>query len=707
MLRELLLDIIDRPMTIKELQAMSSLSTVDFVELVKALNELEDLGYLVIVDDKYDLAENQDVFTGKLLINKKGNGFVDVEGLEEDIFIPRRDLNHAMHLDIVLARIVHNPYDLRPEGKIVRVIERNTRSIVGTFKDGKVYPDQSVYKPVKVVETLGAVNNHKVVVEITDYYNNVLRGDITKIIGHKNDPGMDILSIVYQHDFDPEYPAEVMEQVANLPVEITEEDLKGRVNLRDELTVTIDPADAKDLDDAVSLVKVGENFKLTVSIADISYYVEEGSPLDLEAYKRSTSVYLVDRVVPMIPHKLSNLVCSLNPNLDRLVISCEMLIDNNGNVIEHQIYPAVINTNYRLAYSEANDILNNDKEKQTEYAEIVHVLFTMNKLAKVLNNKRMKRGAINFETDEVKILVDENSKPLEVKLKERFDAEKLIEEFMLIANETVAEHFHWLEYPFIYRVHDEPNQSKLSSLIKLTRMMGYQIKGTQNGVHPQTLQALLAEVKGKPAERAINTLMLRSMAKAVYSERSTGHYGLASDYYTHFTSPIRRYPDLIVHRLIRKYLFEEKIDKKTIKHYQSIMSDIAIHTSEKERDAVQAERDVQSMKTAEYMEQFVGDVFNGVVSSITSFGLFVELPNGIEGLVHVNDMRDDRYIFVPERFIMVGKRSKKVYTIGDQVKVKCINASKDDAKIDFTIITGKGGNHAKGYRKNRRQKQKS
>ncbi len=701
-MKEKILNKVKKLTTILELKEQLAPDASSFKELIKSLNELEDEGLLVNIKDKYDLAKNHKMYVGTITINKKGFGFVETE-LEEDIFVPKRDINNAMHSDKVLVQITQKVHGLKAEGKILRVIQRNNPELIGLFRDGYVLPDDTLYNKCKISGHHNAVNGHKVRVRITDFYNDVLKGEIVEVIGHRNDPGIDILSIIYKHKFTPEFPKKVMEEIKHVE-EVESKEVQGRTDLRDKMFITIDGADAKDLDDAVCLEKHGDIFKLYVSIADVSHYVEEGSALDKEALKRSTSVYLVDRVVPMLPHKLSNGICSLNPHVDRLTLTCEMNIDKSGNVVDHSIYESVINSKYRMTYKDVNLIIKGDIEKQTEYAEVTHLFYEMNKLRSILNKRRVRRGAINFETNEPKIIVDSTGKPLDIVIREREESEKIIEEMMLIANETVAEHFHWLDLPFIYRVHDEPDESKLNSLIKLTRMLGFDVKGVQNGVHPQILQELLEQVESKPGAHAINTLMLRSMAKAKYSELSTGHYGLATKYYTHFTSPIRRYPDLMVHRLIREFAVKKDLREQTIKHYTLIMPEIANQTSRRERDAVSCERDVDSMKMAEYMMDHVDEEFDGVVSSVTGFGMFVELPNGVEGLVHINDMKDDYYEYLQDRYVLVGRRKKKVYTIGDQIRVKCINANKREAKVDFMVA---GEKNAKRNRKNYSPKQKS
>ena len=695
-MKEKIISKINKMTSIQELQKIAG-NSGDFKELIKALNELVDDGYLIQKGDNYDLAKNHNIYAGIITINKKGFGFVETE-MPDDIFVPMREVNNAMHSDKVLVQVVHKAHGLKAEGKVLRVIKRNNPELIGIYKDGVVIPDNSLYSSCKIEGHHSAVNGHKVIVRITDYYNNILKGNIQEIIGHSNDPGIDIISLIFKHKFNPEFPQRVLDETTSINEET---ELGNRTDLRDKMFITIDGADAKDLDDAVCLERNGDLYKLYVSIADVTHYVTENSELDKEALKRSTSVYLVDRVVPMLPHKLSNGICSLNPHVDRLTLTCEMDVDANGKVVNHTIYESVINSKYRMTYKDVNLVLNGDIDATTKYAEITHLFHDMNKLRGILNDRRQKRGSINFETNDPMIIVDKTGKPIDVVLRHREESEKIIEEFMLLANETVAEHFHWMELPFIYRIHDEPDESKLNGLIKLTKMLGFDIKGVQNGVHPQILQELLHEVESKPGAHAINTMMLRSMAKAKYSEVSSGHFGLATEFYAHFTSPIRRYPDLMVHRLIRTFLVNKDLSKKNIKHYELLMPEIASQTSRRERDAISCERDVTSMKMAEYMMDHIDEKFDGIVSSVTGFGMFVELLNGVEGLVHINDMKDDYYEYLQDRYILLGRRTKKVYTIGDQIKVKCINANKKEAKVDFMLV---GERNAKRKRKNTRTK---
>ncbi|MCL6588036.1 MAG: ribonuclease R, partial [Anoxybacillus sp.] len=455
---------------------------------------------------------------------------------------------------------------------------------------------------------------------------------------------------------------------------------------------TIDGEDAKDLDDAVTVTKLENgNYKLGVHIADVSHYVTEGSPIDREAYERGTSVYLVDRVIPMIPHRLSNGICSLNPKVDRLTLSCEMEINDRGEVVSHEIFQSVIRTTERMTYSDVNRILvDHDEALREKYAPLVPMFEVMAELADILRNKRMKRGAIDFDFKEAKVLVDENGKPYDVVLRERSVAERLIEEFMLAANETIAEHFHWMNVPFIYRVHEDPKPEKLQRFLEFITNFGYIVKGTGNQIHPRALQEVLEAVRGEPEEMVVSTVMLRSMKQARYDAESLGHYGLSTEFYTHFTSPIRRYPDLIVHRLIRTYLINGQIDEQTQQKWAEKLPEIAEHTSNMERRAVEAERETDDLKKTEFMEDKIGMEFDGIISSVTNFGLFVELPNTVEGLVHVSYLTDDYYHYDEQHYAMIGERTGKVYRIGDEITVRVINVNKEERIVDFEIVGMKG-----------------
>jgi len=601
-----------------------------------------------------------------------------------------------MHGDIVLVRVSTQSSGSRREGTVEKIIERGLTQIVGTYSEsnhfGFVIPDdKKIANDIFIPKAAknGAVDGHKVVVKLTAYPEGrtSAEGEVIQILGHKNDPGVDILSIIHNNGLPLEFPDDVLQQAIDTPETIAESDLENRRDLREQVIVTIDGADAKDLDDAVTVTKLDNgNYRLGVHIADVSHYVTEGSPIDREAYDRGTSVYLVDRVIPMIPHRLSNGICSLNPKVDRLTLSCDMEIDSAGHVVNHEIFQSVIKTTERMTYSDVNKILvDKDEELREKYEPLVPMFEDMEQLAAILREKRMNRGAIDFDFKEAKVLVDEEGHPTDVVIRERSVAEKLIEEFMLVANETVAEHFHWMDVPFIYRIHEDPKEEKLQRFFEFITNFGYVVKGKANDIHPRALQEIVEAVEGTPEEVVINTVLLRSMQQAKYDPESLGHFGLSTDYYTHFTSPIRRYPDLIVHRLIRTYLIEGKTDSATLEHWGMIMPDIADHTSKRERRAVDAERETDDLKKAEYMLDKIGEEFDGMISSVTNFGMFVELPNTIEGLVHVSAMNDDYYRFDERHLAMIGERNAKVFRIGDEIKVKVINVNKEERAIDFEV----------------------
>ncbi|AJD92002.1 ribonuclease R [Jeotgalibacillus malaysiensis] len=693
-----------KPLTVQELEESFGIhDSADFKDLVKSLVILEEKGEIVRTrSNRYGLPEKMNLVRGTLSGHAKGFAFLipDEQG-RNDIFIPPNESAHAMHGDKVMVRVSRESRGDREEGTVVRILERGTKQVVGTYTESKnfgfVMPDDKkmtsdIFVPKNASK--GAVEGHKVIVEITAYPDgrNSAEGEVIQILGHKNDPGVDILSIIHKHGITIEFPDEVIQQANDVPDEIDPADLKDRRDLRDETTVTIDGADAKDLDDAISLTKLDNgNYKLGVHIADVSHYVTEGSPIDEEAYERGTSVYLVDRVIPMIPHRLSNGICSLNPKVDRLTLSCEMEIDQNGGVIKHDIFQSVIRTNEKMTYSDVNKILVDEDEALIEkYEPLVPMFREMEKLAAILRGKRFGRGAIDFDFKEAKVLVDEEGNPTEIGIRERSVGEKLIEEFMLAANETVAEHFHWMNLPFIYRIHEDPKAEKLERFFEFITNFGITVKGTGNEIHPRALQEIIDDIQGTPEEMVISTMMLRSMQQAKYDENSLGHFGLATDFYTHFTSPIRRYPDLIVHRLIRTYLINRKVDEKTQKRWSEQLPEIAAHTSGRERRAVDAERETDELKKAEYMMDKIGEEFDGVISSVTNFGIFVELSNTIEGLVHVSYMTDDYYRFDERHMAMIGERTGNVYRIGDEIAIRVVNVNKDERAIDFEIVGMKG-----------------
>ncbi|MCY8222076.1 ribonuclease R [Bacillus haynesii] len=693
-----------KPLAVQELEEMLEITDSDeYKELVKALVTLEEKGLVVRTrSNRYGLPEKMNLIKGKVSAHAKGFAFVLPEDSSlDDVFIPPSELNTAMNGDTVLVRLSTETGGTKKEGAIIRIIERNIQKIVGTYTETKnfgfVIPDDKkitndIFIPKHAKN--GAVEGHKVVVRLTSYPEGRMsaEGEVIEILGHKNDPGIDILSIIHKHGLPGDFPAEAMEQAGNTPDTIDEKDLEGRRDLRDQTIVTIDGADAKDLDDAVTVTKLKNgHYKLGVHIADVSHYVTEGSPIDQEAYERGTSVYLVDRVIPMIPHRLSNGICSLNPKVDRLTLSCEMLINPQGQVVEHEIFQSVIKTTERMTYSDVNKILvDDDEELKQKYEALVPMFKDMEDLAAILRGKRMERGAVDFDFKEAKVLVDEEGKAKDVVLRERSTAEKLIEEFMLVANETVAEHFHWMNVPFIYRIHEDPDQEKLQRFLEFVATFGYVVKGTAGSIHPKALQSVLEEVRDRPEEAVISTVMLRSMKQAKYDPQSLGHFGLSTEFYTHFTSPIRRYPDLIVHRLIRTYLIQGKTDEATREKWAEKLPEIAEHTSNMERNAVDAERETDDLKKTEFMLDKIGEEFDGVISSVTNFGMFVELPNTIEGLVHVSFMTDDFYRYDEQHYAMIGERTGNVYRIGDEITVRVVDVNKDERNIDFEIVGMKG-----------------
>ncbi|EGQ2844751.1 ribonuclease R [Staphylococcus pseudintermedius] len=694
------------PMSVSDFQDALGLSSADsFRDLIKILVELEQTGMVTRTkQDRYQKQQqktNSGLVRGTLSQNKKGFAFLRPDDQEmEDIFIPPTKINRAMDGDVVLVEVKKSRGDFRKgkfEGEVKAIESHSIKQVVGTFSEarhfGFVVPDdkrimQDIFVPKG--QELGAVEGHKVLVQITQYSDgtNSPEGQISAILGHKNDPGVDILSIIYQHGIEIEFPDDVLKEAENVPETILPDELKGRRDLRDELTITIDGADAKDLDDAIAVKKLDNgNTELTVSIADVSYYVTEGSALDREAYERATSVYLVDRVIPMIPHRLSNGICSLNPEVDRLAMSCRMEIDAQGQVVKHEIFESVIHSNARMTYDAVNRIITDkDAVTRAQYPEIVPMLDLAQTLSQQLIAMRKKRGEIDFDIKEAKVIVNEEGIPKEVVTRERGEGERLIESFMLIANETVAEHFNQMEVPFIYRIHEQPKSERLRQFFDFITNFGIMVKGTGEDIHPSTLQNIHEEIAGRPEDMVISTMMLRSMQQARYDADNLGHFGLAADYYTHFTSPIRRYPDLIVHRLVRKYLIEKSMDGRAMHEWEEKLPQIAEHTSNRERRAIDAERDTDELKKAEFMIQHIGDEFEGVISSVANFGMFVELPNTIEGMVNMQNMSDDYYHFDERQMALIGERKAKVYRIGDVVKVKVIHVDVDERQIDFQIV---------------------
>lgn len=685
------------PMKEKELAVMLQVSKEDRGELNRILNELLAEGRLSLTKKgKFIKAKHSDKeLIGTFISHPKGFGFVEIDGRDEDLYIPENFVNGAFHKDTVKVALLSGQNGRRQEAQVIEILSRGMRQIVGIYDKsnknyGFVIPDNTkinddIFVPVE--RSKGAVSGHKVVCEITDYGKNNRKpeGKVTEILGHVNDPGVDIMSIVKGYELPTEFSEKIMNQVERVANEVSEADMAGRRDLRDLQMVTIDGEDAKDLDDAVSLTKDGGYYQLGVHIADVTNYVQENSALDWEARERGTSVYLVDRVIPMLPHKLSNGICSLNAGENRLALSCLMTIDAKGEVVSHEIIESVIKVDKRMTYTSVKKILEDKDETEIElYQELVPMFELMQELARILREKRKKRGSIDFDFPESKIILDKQGHPIEIKPYERNVATKIIEDFMLIANETVAEHFHWMELPFLYRTHDNPDSEKISKLSTFIRNFGYSIKSKQEEIHPKELQKLLAKIEDTPEEALISRLTLRSMKQAKYTINCTGHFGLACSYYCHFTSPIRRYPDLQIHRIIKEQI-RGRLNEKRIEHYNEILPEVAKHSSEMERRADEAERETDKLKKVEFMEAHIGEIYEGVISSITTWGVYVELPNTIEGMIHVSMLPGDYFYYDEETYEMVGQATNIRYKLGQTLKVKVNATDKILRTIDFVI----------------------
>ncbi len=683
------------PMKIKELCIVLGVTKQDRPVLERILLELQEEGKIELSKrGKYSKAESKNV-TGVFTAHQRGFGFVTIEGENEDIFIPGDKVNGAMHMDTVEIAVLPTTSGKRKEGAVLKVIERGMKHVVCTYEAsenfGFAVPDNTRFGSdifIPKGKSMGAVAGHKVVVEVTSYGKKDKKpeGRVVEIIGHINDPGTDILSIVKAYGMPVEFSEKIMHQVENVSKEVTDADMAGRMDLRDWTMVTIDGEDAKDLDDAVSLFMDGDNYVLGVHIADVSNYVQEHSALDVEALKRGTSVYLVDRVIPMLPHALSNGICSLNEAQNRLTLSCIMTINPKGEVIDHKIAETVIRTNRRMTYTNVKKILEDkDPEVMEEYKELVPMFEKMAELASILRKRRMKRGSIDFDFPETKVILNDKGEPIDIKPYDRNVATKLIEDFMLIANETVASHFFWQEIPFVYRTHDNPDTEKIHKLSTFINNFGYSLHIGADEVHPKELQKLLEKIEGTDEEALISRLTLRSMKQARYTTACTGHFGLAASYYCHFTSPIRRYPDLQIHRIIKETL-RGRMNAKRIEHYESILDEVAKQSSQMERRADEAERETIKLKKCEYMAKHVGEEFEGVISGVTEWGFFVELPNTVEGLVRVTELKDDFYQFYEDTYELVGEVTNKRYKLGQKVKVIVDSTDKLMRTIDFALV---------------------
>lgn len=697
---ELMGDPLYVPMKEKELAMFLQVKPEDRDDLKIVLDELLAENKIQISKRGKYTKGSRAMLTGTFIGNSRGFGFVELDGKAEnptleDIFIPEEKINGAMHQDKVEIELLKKPQGKqRQEGQIVRIIERGFHQIVGIYQAGRNYgfviPDnqkiaEDIFIPIECSK--GAMDGHKVVVEITEYGKKGRKpeGKIVEIIGHINDPGVDILSIVRGYELPVEFPEKVMRQAERVPTEISEADREGRMDLRDWQMVTIDGEDAKDLDDAVSLTLEGDVYVLGVHIADVSNYVQENSALDKEALIRGTSVYLVDRVIPMLPHRLSNGICSLNAGEDRLAMSCIMHISRSGEVMDHQIVESVIHVDQRMSYTVVREILEEEaSEYRQEYQELVPMFERMHELSKILRGRRKQRGSIDFDLPEAKIILDKLGKPAEIKPYEANAATKLIEDFMLIANETVAAHIFWQELPFLYRVHEVPDADKIEGLAAMLQNFGYHLKGAKGEIHPKEIQKLLAGLEGRPEENLITRLTLRSMKQAKYATECLGHFGLACKEYCHFTSPIRRYPDLQIHRILKDEIRGRLNDQK-IAHYEAILDGVAQQCSKLERRADEAERETEKLKKAEYMENKIGECFEGVISGVTGWGLYVELPNTVEGLVHISKIEGDYFIYDAAHYELVGQATGKKYCLGETVMVQVDQVDTILKTIDFVL----------------------
>lgn len=671
-------------------QQLDMQNTDSYKSLLKALNELENT-YVLARDRKnrYFRCENLGYFKGTLKINPKGFGFVEADG--QSFYIAKDHLNFALHGDIVMAR-KHAQTDHRSECEIVDIMEHRIKTVVGVIKknDREMYflPDSFMNGHsffITNIKEFKLVNDTKVLLKI-DSYGKTLKCHIEKVLGHKYDPGIDVLSVLMEHDIEPSFPEEVIREAAQISDEISENEIKNRRDLRNLQIITIDGEDAKDLDDAVSVQKTEDGYYLGVHIADVSYYVSQGSAIDREAYQRGTSVYVTDRVVPMLPHALCNGICSLLPRVDRLTLTCRMHIDKKGEIKDYQIFPSVIKTTERMTYTDVNKILAEDKKTVKKYQHIVPLCRDMQKLSNIIRKRRESLGNIDFDVKEAKIIVNDKGRPTDIVLRDRGKAERIIEDFMICANECVAMHNRWLEVPSIYRIHETPEPKKIREFSRMSRNLGYPLHANAKAVYPKQLQEFLDSTKECEEYPVLSAYLLRSMQKARYDAECLGHFGLALENYTHFTSPIRRYPDLIVHRMLRKYYFQQVYDIDEMKNDELWIEECAKHSSAQERKAIEAERDVEDMKKSEYMERYVGQAFDGIVSGITKFGMFVELENTVEGLVHINSLRDDHYHYDDHSKALIGRTTAKTYRMGQKVTVRVTGANHFKREVDFELL---------------------
>ncbi|MER0122797.1 ribonuclease R [Streptococcus sp. ZJ93] len=679
-------------------------SAKEFTDLVKQVSQMEgrrqlsfdDQGRIALPEKK---KKNRVTLTGIFRANKNGFGFVTVDEAEDDLFVSRNDVNYAIEgdrVEVVIKKVADRLKGTVAEAEVIDILEHSLKTAVGqlVFDENQTEfagyiksKNQKISQPIYLKKSALVLDGTEIVKVDIEQYPNKKRdyfvATIRDVIGHKDDVGIDVLEVLESMDIISEFPDEVLAEANQIPDQPTEKDYEGRLDLRQEIIFTIDGADAKDLDDAVHIKQLKNgNLELGVHIADVSHYVTEGSALDQEALNRGTSVYVTDRVVPMLPERLSNGICSLNPNVDRLTQSTIMEIDRKGRVVKHWIGQTVIKTTYRMTYADVNRMIAGDKAKLEEFSKIVPSVEKMVLLHETLETMRLKRGALNFDTSEAKIIVNKDGLPVDIQLRQRGIAERMIESFMLVANETVAEHFTRLELPFIYRIHEEPKADKLQKFIDYASSFGLGIAGVASSISSEALQDLMSRVAEEPYADVLNMMLLRSMQQARYSEHNHGHYGLGADYYTHFTSPIRRYPDLLVHRMVREY---STVTPEKLVHFEAAIPAIAKQTSSLERRAIDAEREVEAMKKAEYMQEFVGQEFDGVVSSIVKFGLFVELPNTVEGLIHIQNL-PEFYHYNERSLTLKGEKSGRVFRVGQSIRIKLMRADKLTGEIDFAHV---------------------
>ncbi len=682
------------PMKIKEIAILLQIPGEQRGELREVLDALVEEGKISLSKrGKYSCGSAQRL-SGIFQAHVRGFGFVTPADGGEDVFIPEENTGNAFQGDEVEYIIVKSGGGRRKEGKIVRIVAHTVTKVVGLYEKsrnfGFVRPDNQRYLNdiyIPAGKEMGAADGHKVLVELTSYGGEHAKpeGNVVEIIGHINNPGTDILSIVMDFGIETEFPEKVQNQAVRVGKEVSPADCRGRMDLREWQMVTIDGEDAKDLDDAVSLTREGDNYRLGVHIADVANYVQEGSALDREALKRGTSVYLADRVIPMLPHKLSNGICSLNAGEDRLALSCIMTVSPSGDVVDHIIAETVIRVDKRMSYTGVSRMLDGDEEASGENEAFIPMIKMMKELSDIVRGRRGKRGSVNFDFPETKVVLDEKGRAVDIRPYDRNDATKIIEDFMLLANETVAEEYYWREIPFLYRTHEQPDEEKIRQLNTFVNNFGYHIH-MRNEIRPKEIQKLLDRAEGTPEEALISRLTLRSMKRAGYTTENTGHFGLAAKYYTHFTSPIRRYPDLQIHRIIKEDL-RGRLNEERMEHYRQILPETAARCSSRERTADEAEREVVRLKKAEYMQNHIGEEYEGVISGVTKWGVYVELPNTVEGLVHVADMRDDHYEFMEENYELRGRHTGKSYKLGQTVAVRVTAADRIQRTVNFEIIS--------------------